>query len=154
MKRVFSQLSAAAIAVGLLYVVTPFMPTSLLIEPISLTMTDDNLQYVRKVRVQLTGKHQTEVTQGREIFPQCNAYGKAVFEKRPNLEPVEWHLPCDLPDGEYKVEVCVTAEWFGVDMLPACISSLWTVGKPLGLSGQVERLKQQLDLLQIEVQRK
>ncbi len=154
MKRVFGQLAAASIAVLLLYVATPFLPTSLLIEPISLTMTDDSLEYVRKVRVPLTGKHQTEVTQGREIFPQCNAYGNAVFERRPNFEPVEWHLPCELPDGEYKVEVCVTAEWFGVDMLPACISSIWSVGKPIGLRDQVESIKQQLDLLQIEVQRK
>jgi len=154
MRRVFGQLAAATIAVLLLYATAPLLPTSLLIEPISLTMTDDKLEYVRKVRFQVTGKHQTEVTHGREIFPQCNAYGNAVFEKRPNFEPVEWHLPCDLPDGQYTVEVCVTAEWFGVDMLPACISSLWVVGKPLGLRDQVESIKQQLDLLQIEVQRK
>ena len=154
MRRVFGQVSAAMVAVLILYFSTPFLPTSPMIEPISLTIEDGSLKYVRKVRVPMVGKHQVEVTQGREVFSQCNSSGPTVFEKRPNFEPVEWRLPCTLPDGEYKVEVCAVAKWFGVDMIPACISSVWSVGDPHGLRDQVDRIKRQVDILQTEIQKK
>lgn len=141
----------AAIAVGILYTATPFVPTTLLINPVSLEIEDDHLEFVRTVRIPILAKHQTEVTQGREIFPQCNASGSTLFERRPGFIPVEWHFPCVLEDGEYDVAVCVTATWFGLDMRPACLEAVWYVGEPVDLKLKVENLQRAVDSLSKEI---
>jgi hypothetical protein len=153
-KSIARSILYALVAVIFLVVATPFLPTSIFINPISLTVENGRLEYVRKVRFPMVAKHQTEVTQGREIFPECNASGRTLFERRLNLEPVEWRFPCTLPDGEYKVEVCATATFFALDMRPACLVSTWLVGNPPDLADQIKTIQKQLDALQSEVQKK
>ena len=145
---------SGAIAAVILYVGTPFLPTILLIQPVNLEIEDGLMKYTRTVTAPTFARHQTEVTMGRQIFPQCNASGHTLFEKRENLEPVEWVFPCTLPDGEYNVEVCVAASFWGLEMRPACISGEWYVGpKPLELREQLEILQKEVDALQLPVQK-
>ena len=151
---IHSSLYAAA-AVVILYVITPFLPTYLLIQPIDLEIEDGVMGYTRTVTVPTIAKHQTEVTQGRMIFPECNATGSTLFEVRDHLEPVEWKFPCTLPYGEYDVSVCVTASFWGIDMQPACLTEEWVVGpEPVELKEQLRMIQRQVEILQMEVQSK
>jgi len=151
MRLVYSSVYAA-VAVVVLWLITPFLPSSFLIQPVDLEIEDNHLEYTRTVTVETNADFTTEVTQGREVFEQCGASGSTFFEER-GLEPVVWHFPCELPDGEYEVSVCVSASWFGVPMRPACLTEEWVVGEPVDLEIQLDTIQKQVEGLAKEIMR-
>ena len=151
MRLVYSSVYAA-VAVIVLWLITPFLPSSFLIQPVDLEIEDNHLEYTRTVTVETNADFTTEVTQGREVFEQCGASGSTFFEER-GLEPVVWHFPCELPAGEYEVAVCVSASWFGVPMRPTCLTEEWVVGEPADLKEQFDMIQRQIDGLAKEIMR-
>ena len=124
----FNIAAAGLIAVGILYAATPLIPTSWIIHAKDAQVEDGVLSFRRDVIFGIDGYYSTQVMRDNEILPQCGATGQTFFEERGSL-PVEWRIPCDMPDGNYSSRTCLQAVGvFGMLFKASCINAFWTIG--------------------------
>lgn len=117
-------------AVALLYLATPFLPTSLIIQVRDLTVTPEQEVYLtRTVTAPSDGFFTYEIMQGDKVLPECNRSGRTYYEQR-GLDPINYTLPCaPLPEGDYEMRMCISAVGpFGIRLRPSCEDTNFTVG--------------------------
>ena len=120
----------AILAVVLIVLAIPLMPTKWVINPQSLTVAGDRAILDRTVLFPVTGHAKLEWEQISPPppmgAPECNVEAVVPYEKRHGV-PFTWVHGCDLsspPGAQWRVRYCVEAELiFGIKMRPTCITT-------------------------------
>lgn len=135
---IFRTTTYALIAISLIFLATPIIPSWVLIQPRDLSVDKTGtVQWTRTVTVPTTAQFTTEIFQGRAIRSDCNASGETYFEAR-GYDPVEWRPPCDLSNGDHSITICVEALGpLGVRLAPSCLSADFRVGPDLEMQQQI-----------------
>lgn len=152
LKRIFVSLGYALISIGVIYMMIPIIPTSLLIKPIDLEVQNSKaVIYTRSVLLPVEGSYIVEVERNQFILYQCNMSGKTWFEYRDG-KPVIFELPCDITkQGDYKVEICVRAIGpFNLKFKSSCVSQEFRVGSDLSpvVDKRIDQLEDQINEVQ------
>lgn len=136
-----------------LYVATPFLPTSLMIQIRDLSVTPDQMVYLtRTVTAPTEGHFSIEVMRdGDTLLPRCNRSGEAFYEERGDT-PINYKLNCaPLPEGEYEMRMCISADGpFNTRLSPSCVAAPFTVG--LDKQSRLLQLQEQVNMLEELVQ--
>ena len=137
---------SAVVAVGVLLVATPFIPSSVLIDLQEISVQDNQMTLTRKVRIPLDGSMTYEIGNGRAL-PECNRAAPHLhFERR--TEPLTFDLICEVPEGHWTIRYCVSVNtgWAGMTMAPTCIEREFQVGPT-----REERLEMQQMILEDKI---
>ena len=125
---IFRHALSAIVAVAILLVATPFIPSSVLIQLRDLSVQDNQATLVRTVTVGSSAFMTYEI--GNDLaLNECNrASPRLHFESR-GLEPLTFDLICEPPEGEWVMRYCVSAVgWLGIRLAPTCIEDKFQVG--------------------------
>ncbi len=153
MRRVGYQVVMAALAAGLLYLATPFIPSSVLVQVKDMGLTENARTLVRTVTFDKTvAEYAWDITRGRGHI--CFDSGSAVYEQRGEQELV-FDLPetCDLSaPGDYLLTHCITSIGpFGTRLRATCKTATYS-----NYSAQLERqqrsLEEKVEALEIQIQ--
>ena len=142
----------AVIAMFLLLLAVPLLPTAIMIQVKDLTVTAEQEVFLtRTVTVPTDGLYTYEIMQGDRLLPECNRSGQTFYEAR-GLEPINYTLNCSpLPEGEYEMRMCVTAVAVaGIRLRPHCENADFTVGPTYEMRQQA--LEDQIIMLEELVQ--
>ena len=125
------------LAIVVLALTLPFLPTRLLIQPQSITVVGDQVIYDRTVTVPVTGHWIHEVERITPPPPvaalECSRSGTAHYERR--TTPLIYAHDCDFsgPAGSvWLYRSCVSAQVFGLELRPTCITTTFQPGEPRG----------------------
>ena len=118
------------LAIIVLTLTLPFLPTSLLIKQNSLTISGSQVIYDRTVRVPVTGHWIHEVERITPPPPvtnlSCYRSGSAHYERRDTPLIYEHECSFDGPAGSvWLYRSCVSAEVVGITLRPTCITTTW-----------------------------
>jgi len=144
----------AAVAAGLLYLATPFIPSSVLIQVKDMSLTENARTLVRTVNFDETvAEYAWDITRGRGNI--CHGSGSAVYEQRGEQELVFDLLEtCDLSvPGDYLLTHCITGIGpFGIRLRKSCKTATYS-----NYSAQIERqqrsLEEKIEALEMQIQR-
>lgn len=126
--RFSSQILGFAIAVGMILVAIPLLPTKALIQLHTLYVADGQITLGRTVTVPTDALMTYEVGNGHSALPHCNRSAVLHYEYRDG--PLTFPLICSPPEGEWTLRYCVAAQdWFGLRMRPSCIEANFVVGR-------------------------
>ena len=135
--KILHQVGYLALALLVIVLALPFMPTRLLIQPQSITVVGDQVIYDRTVTVPVTGQWIHEVERITPPPPvaalECSRSGTAHYERRDT--PLIYAHDCDLtgPAGSvWLYRTCVSAQVFGLELRPTCITTTFQPGEPRG----------------------
>ena len=140
------------IALGVFYLVVPFLPTSILIQMKELKVTSEQDVYLtRTVTAPTDGFFTSEVMQGDHLLIECNRSGRTFFEQRGEI-PVDYTLSCaPLDEGEYEMTLCISAVGpMGIRLRPSCLTTDFTVGPSVEM--RQDDLQEQIQMLEDLVQ--
>ena len=137
----------ALIAIGLIFLAAPFVPSSALIQLKSLTPTATTVTIVRTVTFPTNARMTYEIGNGSMTLPDCNRTAPNIHYERRGEKPLTLDLICTVPDGDWQMRYCVAARGiFGLELHPTCVTGYFTVGQSI-LQRQ-EYLEQQIFDLQ------
>ena len=142
MRHLLSFLTAGAI----LFLATPFIPSSVLIQLRTLEVQDGKAKLTRTVTIP-TDAHMTyEIGRGSLALPECNRDAPLIHYERRST-PISFDLICEPPEGDWTMRYCVAASgWLGITLAPSCIETDFTVGPTY-----IERLEMQQMILEDKI---
>ena len=144
MKTFITWASRLAVALCVVYILTPFTPTGLLIQLRSVTIGNDHIILDRDVTIPIDAAYTVEVHWDGVLLRDCNDNGVTLFERR--TRPAVVPLNCDISrPGLYQIKICVHAIGaFGLQYRASCVDYTWLVANT-----DAERvLQEQIDGLQ------
>ena len=147
--KLTSHILGLAIAIGMILVVAPLLPTKALIQLHTLYVADGQITLGRTVTVPTDALMTYEVGNGHSALPDCNRSAELHYEYRDG--PLTFPLICSPPEGEWLLRYCVSAHgWFGLRLRPSCIEANFLVGQTYEmrqeiLEQQVEELMEKLN---------
>ena len=149
--RILTLAASCTVAMALSYTLIPFLPTTMLIQPVSLAVNNDGSDvalFTRTVSFPIEGDIVKEIVAENTPLPDCNLDATVWFEDR-GLEPLTLSLDCGLVDGvRHTLRLCISAAGpWGLHFKPACISTTFLYGVPPEqrvLEGRIIELESQV----------
>jgi hypothetical protein len=125
---IFRHTLFALVAVAVIVICVPFIPSSVLIQLRGLTVADGHYTLDRTVTIPSDASMLYEVGNRYTSLPECNRLEPLIHYERRDT-PITVPLICDPSEGDWVMRYCVEVRGvFGITFAPTCIEAGFTVG--------------------------